>query len=573
MEVSLVVPAHNEEENLEQVVNRVKQALTGVDFRHDVEIVLVDDNSTDGTPELCDRLANEHGEVTVVHRTRDGGFGNAIKAGFEAASGDVLIPFMGDLSDDPTDIPKLVESIEEGYDVVYGSRFAKGGTVEGYPPLKLLYNRAYNNLIRLTFGIRARDITNAFTAYRSEVVEEIGIETLSSQSFDLTAELPLRSHIHGFTATEVPVSWRSREAGVSKLNATKKGPLYLKRLLEMFILGNMAGIGDVFKTITSERPARILGATVLGVIILFALFSLSGFEEVFTILIRADPLWVPLIAGSYFTSMLFRTWRYRVLLRTADHLASRGGVFRCIMASWFVNFTIPARAGDAVRGLALKSTEGVPFGAATGLVVVERILDMLVLGTTMLIITTVFIGTKQSNFLAIGALGIAAILAVGLLIIYYLDEHIIRIFESRFPRIKAGIEALNEAIRRTVSNPYALVLALILSIPVWLFETGTIFLSARALGVEITIIQTVTAAIAAFVSQAVPITPAGIGTYEATIAAVLALFDVGISTGTALALLDHFVRVVVVYIIGAISLVHVVFRSRSYFRDNQTGEE
>jgi len=109
----------------------VRTELAEVDF--ELELVLVDDNSTDSTGRICDEIAEEFDEVTVVHRTTDGGFGNAIKAGLAVASGDALIPFMGDLSDDPADIPKLVGALEEGYDVAYGSRFTSGGQVDGYP--------------------------------------------------------------------------------------------------------------------------------------------------------------------------------------------------------------------------------------------------------------------------------------------------------------------------------------------------------------------------------------------------------------------------------------------------------
>lgn len=101
MEVSIVVPAHNEVGTLRRLVDRLRSTLTEADFPHDLEIVLVDDNSTDGTSGLCYELAANDRRVTVVHRTDTPGFGNAIKDGLGAASGDVLIPFMGDLSDDP----------------------------------------------------------------------------------------------------------------------------------------------------------------------------------------------------------------------------------------------------------------------------------------------------------------------------------------------------------------------------------------------------------------------------------------------------------------------------------------
>lgn len=565
VKVSLVVPAHNEAGNLDRLVERVRSTLAAADFT--TEIVLVDDNSTDETPAICDRLSETFPDVVVVHRTDCPGFGNAIKAGLTRASGDILIPFMGDLSDDPADVPKLVAAIEDGSDLVYGSRFVSGGRVEEYPPLKLLYNRAYNNLVRLLFGLSARDVTNAFSAYRREVIEEIGVENIDADGFDLTVELPLRAHILGFSSTEVPVSWRSREAGVSKLDATRKGPQYLRRLAHLFVTGNAAALRDLFGAITSGGPTRTLGGAFVGILILVALFSLSGFESVFDVLARTNTAWLLVAAAAYFSSFFIRTWRYRVLLRTADHLAGRADVFRSIIFGWFVNFLLPARAGDAARGLALKTTAGVPFGVATGLVVVERVLDMVVLGGTMLLVAGLFIQSQRAELLAAGAFAIAALLMLALVVVTVFDERLANRLRDRFPTIEQGLAELGDALTRTARNPWALALALLLSVPVWIAEVSTIYFSARAVGIEIGGVATVTAAVAAFLAQAVPVTPAGIGTYEATIAAVLSLFGVGASEATALALADHFTRVGLVYVVGTISAIHIGFRSRAYFRN------
>lgn len=565
MKVSLVVPAHNEAGNLERLVERVRSTLAAADFT--TEIVLVDDNSTDETPAICDRLSETYPDVVVVHRADHPGFGNAIKAGLARASGDILIPFMGDLSDDPSDVPKLVAAIENGHDVAYGSRFVTGGRVEVYPPLKLLYNRAYNNLVRLLFGLSARDVTNAFSAYRREVIDEIGIENLDAEGFDLTVELPLRSHIMGFSSTEVPVSWRSREAGVSKLDATRKGPQYLRRLAYLFVAGNVAGLRDLFGAVVSGGPARTLGGALVGILVLVALFAFSGFEGVFGVLARTNPSWLLVAAAMYFGSFVLRTWRYRVLLRTAGHLASRADVFRSIAFGWFVNFLLPARAGDAARGLALKTTADVPFGVATGLVVVERVLDMAVLGGTMLLVAGLFIQSPRAGLLAMGAFAIATVLLIGLVAVTVFDEPLAARLRDRFPTIEQSLTELTDALVRTVRNPWALALALLLSVPVWVAEVSTIYFSARAVGIEIGGVATVTTAVAAFLAQAVPVTPAGIGTYEATITAVLSLFGVPSQEATALALADHFARVGLVYVIGTISAIHIGFRSRAYFRD------
>lgn len=572
MKVSIVVPAHDEAGNLEGLSERIFRELGGPEFPHDIELVLVDDNSTDTTGQICDSLAADDARVMVVHRSQDPGFGNAVKAGLAHASGDVLIPFMADLSDDPADIPQMVEQIEAGYDVVYGSRFVPGGDIQGYSPLKLFYNRAYNNLIRLLFGIQSRDITNAFTAYRRDVIDAIDLGSITSESFDLTAELPLRAHIEGFRSTEVPVSWRSREAGASKLNATRKGPVYLTRLLQLFVYGNLIGLRDLFGALGSGSKGRLVGASALGVVILVALFSVSGYSEVFSLLGSVNSVWLLAGATMYLVSFGFRTWRYRVLLRTANHLASRSGVFRAILAGWFVNFILPARAGDAARGLALKTTEGVPFSVATGLTVIERIFDMLVLGGSMILVAKFFLDGTSTTLLALGALAIALVMVIGLVVVYVFDLWVVEKLESRFPEIRDSIEALNEALRQVARNPVPMVLVFLLTVPVWVLEVSTIFFSAQAFGITLTAVSTVTTGIAAFVAQAVPVTPAGIGTYEATITGILSIFGIPASTGTAIGLVDHFTRAAVTYLFGLICIVHIGFQSRVYFRDQHINE-
>ncbi|RJX43384.1 hypothetical protein DM826_07185 [Halonotius aquaticus] len=179
LHVDLIVPAYNEGGNLEQMVKRTTDVLRDRADGWTFGILLVvSDGSTDGTQELAADLDDRYPEVSQLVRTENFGFGNAIRDGLAHADGDVLIPFMADLSDDPADIPKMIEQINAGHDVVYGSRFMQGGSVDGYPPLKLIYNRSFNNAIRFLFGIGEKDITNAFTAYRREVIDEIGMETL-----------------------------------------------------------------------------------------------------------------------------------------------------------------------------------------------------------------------------------------------------------------------------------------------------------------------------------------------------------------------------------------------------------
>jgi len=236
MKVSIIIPARNEGENLEKLMEHLVTTLERRIETKDYEIVIVDDNSTDATGKIADAFSQENNRITAIHRKERPGFGNAVKTGLKHASGDVVIPVMGDLSDDPEDIPKLVKKIEEGYDIAYGSRFIRGGKLEGYTPLKMICNRSFNNLVRLLFGIKHKDITNAFKAYRKKVLDVVGIDSLKSEGFDLTVEIPVRAHLLGFSSVEVPATWRGRERGASKLKLSRNGPLYTKRLFKIFIM-------------------------------------------------------------------------------------------------------------------------------------------------------------------------------------------------------------------------------------------------------------------------------------------------------------------------------------------------
>lgn len=232
--VSVVTPAYGEEQNLESIAREVVSAFEEDDRARDLEVIIVvnDDDPSD-TPAIADALSEDLSEVVAIHRNGDGGFGKAIKAGLEAARGGVLIPIMSDFSDDPRDAVRLVEAIESGNDIAYGSRFTRGSSVEGYPPLKLLLNRLMNNTAKVAFGIESNDITNIFSAYRAEVIEAVGVDTLESESFDITVELPVRAHMTARTYAEVPVSFQGRDAGESSFDILREGPLFAERFARL----------------------------------------------------------------------------------------------------------------------------------------------------------------------------------------------------------------------------------------------------------------------------------------------------------------------------------------------------
>jgi dolichol-phosphate mannosyltransferase len=239
MLLSLVIPAHNEEGHLRGTVEQLAAALRreGISF----EILVADDHSTDGTQRVLSEMEREIPELRSTRNERTAGFGNAVIAGLERFRGDAVCIVMADASDDPADVVTYARKLEEGFECVFGSRFMRGGKVEGYPLHKLIVNRLANWFVRIVFRLDFTDITNAFKAYRREVIEGVG--PLLSKHFNLTVELPLKAIVRGYSYAVVPVRWRSRAKGASKLKIKEMGSRYLFIVLYV-LLEKLLSRGD-----------------------------------------------------------------------------------------------------------------------------------------------------------------------------------------------------------------------------------------------------------------------------------------------------------------------------------------
>lgn len=221
MKVSIVVPAHNEEENLPALM----KALIPIKAKFkDAEIILVDDHSTDATPRIVDDFAKKYSFVKALHR-RNGvrGMGNTLKDGTWAAKGDIVVWTMADLSDDPDVIPKFVEKINGGADMVLGSRRIKGGSTGNQPFLKSFFSWGFAFASRLFVGVNVREVTNAFRAFRKEVFEKI---PLQYGDFGISPEFTLKAHIAGYRIEEVPASYADRKKGVAQFKLFKMARRY-----------------------------------------------------------------------------------------------------------------------------------------------------------------------------------------------------------------------------------------------------------------------------------------------------------------------------------------------------------
>jgi dolichol-phosphate mannosyltransferase len=248
--LSVVIPAHNEAEVVEPTLRALIEHLEpqGIDY----EIVVVDDASTDGTGDVMRAVAETEPRVRVVRNEGPNGFGFAVRMGLESFRGDAVVIVMADGSDDPRDVVLYYRVLEAGYDCAFGSRFMPGAEVRDYPRLKLLMNRIVNLGIRALFRHGYNDTTNAFKAYRRDVIENL--HPLLSHHFNMTVELPLKAITRGFSYAIVPTSWTNRAAGTSKLQLNEMGSRYLFIVLYVFLEDHLSH-GD-YRRLQGTTPPR-----------------------------------------------------------------------------------------------------------------------------------------------------------------------------------------------------------------------------------------------------------------------------------------------------------------------------
>jgi dolichol-phosphate mannosyltransferase len=212
--VAVIIPTYNERDNLESIVTRVRASAPAVD------ILIVDDNSPDGTGEIADKIGASDARVHVMHRHGKSGLGSAYVAGFCWAlerGYDVMVEMDADGSHDPLDLPKILTALESA-DLVIGSRYVSGSTVVNWPKSREALSRGANVYLRLMLGIGVRDATGGYRAYRAQTLREIGLKDVNSQGYCFQIDLTLRTIEHGHTVTEVPITFTERARGESKMS-------------------------------------------------------------------------------------------------------------------------------------------------------------------------------------------------------------------------------------------------------------------------------------------------------------------------------------------------------------------
>ncbi len=221
----LILPTYNEAENVQAIVSAAGEVLAGAVERSPTgggfHVLVVDDGSPDGTGEIADRMAAEHDWVEVLHRSEKNGIGPAYLAGFRHAlerGAGYVMEMDSDFSHDPADLARLLQTVYDGADLALGSRYVPGGGVREWGLLRRFISEGGSTYARLVLGLKVRDLTGGFKCFRREVLEAIHFNGVRSQGYAFQVELTYRAVQAGFQVVEVPIVFRDRQHGTSKMS-------------------------------------------------------------------------------------------------------------------------------------------------------------------------------------------------------------------------------------------------------------------------------------------------------------------------------------------------------------------
>lgn len=227
MKKSFVIPFHNEEKNVGPMLDQVIKYARSQKW--DFEIIPVNDGSSDGTGKIITAYASKYKFISPLALTSGNNksgntMGKALLTGSKKAKGEIIIWTMGDRADDPQTYGKIVKKIEEGYDLVFGSRYMLGGTWGSLDPTKAFLSSRGTILAKLIFGVQVHDITNAFRGFRRELLNKINLD---SEGFAISPEFAIKAHLAGYKLGEVPTVYYDRVEGVSNFKLWKMSIEYL----------------------------------------------------------------------------------------------------------------------------------------------------------------------------------------------------------------------------------------------------------------------------------------------------------------------------------------------------------
>lgn len=236
-QITVALPTYNEIENLSEIAEAI--------LEHGYRLLVIDDNSPDGTGALADEIAAANHRVSVLHREQKKGLGPAYVAGFDQAleaGARMVIEMDADFSHDPSDLPRLVGAVDDGADIAIGSRYVPGGSTPDWPLLRRLISRGGNLYARIMLGIPTHDATAGFRAFRSESLRRLPYAEAEASGYGFQVEMAWRAHQAELHVVEVPIAFRDRTRGTSKMG--------MRIVAEAMWLVTVWGLGRLGKAVT-----------------------------------------------------------------------------------------------------------------------------------------------------------------------------------------------------------------------------------------------------------------------------------------------------------------------------------
>ncbi|MFW6449164.1 MAG: flippase-like domain-containing protein [Halobacteriota archaeon] len=594
VEVSVILPAYNEQETLVTTVERTLEALDDLEFTGGYEVLIAEDGCTDDTPAVAEALAREHPAVRHLHSDDRLGRGRALERSVREARGTVVVYFDTDLATDLDHLDALIEAVRDGSAAIAtGSRLLPDSEADR-PLNRALPSRVYNGLARVLLDSRVRDHQCGFKAFDRAVLLDL-LDDVRADHWFWDTEVLIRAQRAGHEIAELPVRWTPQDATTVDLahDAPRMG-LQLLRLTWSL---------RVRPTLWRLRALITLVITLaLGYLVLETVADPGAILERIS---RVDLRFMAIAAAVYLTSWPIRGIRYRDILAELGYHERVDVLTGAIFVSQTGNLLIPARAGDAIRAYIVKARRGVPYPTGFASLAIERIFDLL---TITMIAGGVFVGLvvvrgpavlgSASTDPAVSggrlAVAIAAAVAVvvlagfgALLLSTKLDDgRWTRLAGSRFPALDRALTALARFlvdVRAVSTRPRAVGRIGLTSLAIWSIDVLSAVFVLAAFEVDLAVGTLLAVGFFAIsvgnLAKIVPVSPGGIGLYEAGFAVlVVALTPIGVTVAVAAAIVDHALKNLITAVGGVIatgalniSLVTAAKEGRAGHRSTDVG--
>ncbi|WP_058994500.1 flippase-like domain-containing protein [Haloarcula sp. CBA1127] len=576
VEVSVVLPAYNEADTIEQTVSITLETLASFLPEDAYEVIVAEDGCSDRTPEIATRLANEDSRVRHVHSDDRLGRGGALEYAFDQADGDTLVYFDTDLATDMSHLEELVNAVRiDGYDVATGSRWMPENRADR-PAKRGIPSFGYNTLVRAVLRSDLKDHQCGFKAFDRQALETL-LPLVQDEHWFWDTELLVKAQRNGYRVKEFPVDW------------TPKGDSKVDIVRDVFGMGSQI-LRTFWELSVSPRITRevSLGAgTMLVVVALLLMTQYLDPDRVLAEMAGAAPEIVALSAVFYAVSWPLRGIRYRDILVSMGYRERWGFLTGAIFISQTGNLVFPARAGDAVRAYVIKARRSIPYPSGFASLAVERVFDLL---TITLLAGVVMIGlavtgsaeqlltaltgdtvggdaasSGRTAVAVAGGVGLAAIGAVVAIVASARsDRNLVRAVISRLSSdsyadyVAGVIEGFVGDVQTVAADGSAFTRVGIGSLLIWTFDVITALIVFAAFGYSLTPSLVAVGFFAVSVgnlAKVLPLTPGGVGLYEGAFTVIVAsLTPVGVAAAIGVAIVDHAVKNVVTIIGGVASM-------------------